>query len=347
MNAKGHSGLKSYPDIYLFFISFNIFTNWLLIYGYNMNFVKTLNSSKTILIEGGVVERLKTEFNQKVDAHINHAGLIYSNPGVLEKIYRQYIDIGKKYKLPIIVKTPTRKVNYASIKKSAYCDKNIIGDCCNFLNKIKHSYGQYAEYVFIGGLMGCKGDAYSSDNALYVSEAYKFHKNQVYDFVNANIDFLIAGIMPEMGEITGMAHAMAESGLPYVISFMIRPDGCLLDGTPISEAIYTIDKQVNPQPLFYMSNCVHPLNLKNALSNNININEQSLCRFTGIQANASPLSPEQLNNCGVLQQGDFDEMIDEMLLLNKQFGLKLFGGCCGTNDLFIEKLARKISKEIE
>jgi S-methylmethionine-dependent homocysteine/selenocysteine methylase len=135
---------------------------------------------------------------------------------------------------------------------------------------------------------------------------------------------------------------MATTKIPYIVSFMIRKDGCLIDGTSICDAINIIDKAVNRQPICYITNCVHPTNLKLALTNDKNFNHTALNRFKGIEANASILSPEELNNCGILQQNDFNTMIDEMLILYKQFNLKIFGGCCGTNDVFIDHLANSL-----
>jgi len=40
----------------------------------------------------------------------------------------------------------------------------------------------------------------------------------------------------------------------------------------------------------------------------------------------------------------FEEMIDEMVGLCQHFDLKIFGGCCGTNDQFIENLSEKLSR---
>ena len=85
-----------------------------------MSFEKIFQDSKFILTEGAIVERLNAEFNVKMDIFINHAGLIYSDPTILELLYRQYIDIGKKYNLPVMIMTPTRKVNFESIKKSRF-----------------------------------------------------------------------------------------------------------------------------------------------------------------------------------------------------------------------------------
>lgn len=305
-------------------------------------FEKTYNKSRIILTEGAIVERLKSEFNVELDSYINHAGLIYSNPEILELLYRQYIDIAQEYNLPIMIMTPTRKVNFETIIKSKIPDKSILSDTCSFLNKIRDNYKGFAPNIFIGGLLGCKGDAYSSKDALNIEESYEFHRKQVIQFSEENIDFLFAGIMPEINETLGMARAMADTEIPYIISFMIRKDGCLIDGTSICEAIKIIDNQVNRQPICYMTNCVHPTNLRLALTNERNKNHPQLFRFKGVQANASNLSPEELNNSKVLKQGDFYDMVNEMELLHKQFDLKILGGCCGTNDKFIDILSKRM-----
>lgn len=65
-------------------------------------------------------------------------------------------------------------------------------------------------------------------------------------------------------------------------------------------------------------------------------------RLIGIQANASTLSPEELNNCEVLLQVDFATMIKEMIVLYRHFNFKILGGCCGTNDKFMNDLSAKL-----
>lgn len=307
-----------------------------------MSFGKIFRESKIILTEGALVERLKIEFNLVMDASINHAGLIYSKPEILELLYRQYINVGQKYSLPIMIMTPTRKVNFESINKSNFRDKDILTDSCTYLKRIKESYNEYSQNIMIGGLLGCKGDAYSGEKILDIEESYIFHKHQTIQFQYQKIDFLFAGIMPEINETVGMAKAMADTNIPYIISFMIRKDGCLIDGTALSDAIKIIDKQVNPKPICYMTNCIHPKNLIEALDNDKNKNNFQLKRFSGIQANASILSCEELDNCNTLQHDDFNNIIEEMYFLQKHFNLKIFGGCCGTNNEFIENLSRKI-----
>lgn len=300
---------------------------------------RIFNDLEIILMEGAFVERLKIEFDLELDFYLNHAGLIYSNPEILEKLYRQYINIGKKYDLPIMVMTPTRKVNYESIQKSVFKNQNLIPDSFSFLKRIKESYGDYSGNILLGGLLGCKGDAYNANGNMSIEESFQIHVKQALQFKKEKADFLFAGIMPELNEAIGMCMAMAETKIPYIISFMIRDNGCLLDGTSISDAIKIIDEEVNPKPLCFMSNCVHPTILIKALENKKNKLRPELLRFKGIQANASVLSPEELNNCSILHKDDFEIMIIEMKLLQSKFGFQIFGGCCGTNDKFIDELS--------
>ena len=308
-----------------------------------MTFEEIYQSSKIILTEGALAERLKTEFNAEMDVWINHAGLIYTHPELLESLYRQYIEIGQKFNLPIMIMTPTRKVNFESLKNSQFRDKNLIGDSCTFLNRIKKSYNGYAEKILVGGLLGCKGDAYSGKKVLGIKDAYSFHRQQTTQFRKKDIDFIFAGIMPEINETMGMARAMAETNIPYIISFMLRKDGCLMDGTVLSKAIELIDNEAFPNPVCYMTNCIHPTNLIQGITQDKNKDSRFLERFKGIQSNASILTPEQLNNCNVLKQDDFEKIISEMCFLQKEYNFKIFGGCCGTNDKFIKSLTEKIT----
>ena len=195
-----------------------------------MSFENIFFKSKVILTEGALAERIKTEFKIETDEFIKHAGLIYDHPEVFELLYTQYINIGQMSNLPIMIMTPTRKANHDSIEKSYFQNQNILSDACVFLNGIKKSYKEYSNKIMIGGLLGCKGDAYSTHIKLSERESYLFHKPQTMQFQKEKIDFLFAGIMPEINETIGMAKAMAETNLPYIISFMIKKDGCLIDG---------------------------------------------------------------------------------------------------------------------
>ncbi len=139
--------------------------------------------------------------------------------------------------------------------------------------------------------------------------------------------------------------AMAQTGLPYLISFTIRENGCLIDGTPIHLAIRAIDAAVFPVPLGYMTNCVHPSILRRALSQPVNRTDLVRRRFCGIQANTSPLPYEQLDQAQELYTSSPQNLAGEMAALHREFGLRLFGGCRGTDGGHLRELVRQLGKE--
>ena len=125
---------------------------------------------------------------------------------------------------------------------------------------------------------------------------------------------------------------------------MIKNNGKLIDGTTIHNAIINIDKATVHKPIGYMTNCVHPTVLRKALSAPFNKTKLVRERFCGIQANTSPLSPEELDNCSDLKSSDNVSLANEMMKLNQYFNPKIFGGCCGTDNTHIEEIAKRIQK---
>ena len=196
--------------------------------------------------------------------------------------------------------------------------------------------------IYLGGMMGCKGDAYKGTGALSADEAYEYHTWQTKLFAKAKVDFLYAAIMPTLPEAIGMAEAMAETGLPYIISLMIRTNGRMIDGTTIHTAIETIENSIEIKPLFYMTNCVHPVNVAKALAWDFNQTELVKKRFRGIQANASPLTPEELDGCCHIVSSEPVELAEEIIKLHNRYGFRILGGCCGTDERHIEELAIQI-----
>lgn len=293
-------------------------------------------------MEGALGERLKREFKLVFDNEVAMASLIYTDEGkkALAHLWGEYINIAKTYNLPFIATTPSRRANKERISNSKY-NEDIISDNVSFLKAIKESC-QTA--MFIGGLMGCKGDAYQAKDFLSTEEAQDFHSWQANAFKEAEVDFLFAAIMPTLPEAIGMAKALEKTNLPYIISFMVRENGCLLDGTSIHNAIETIDKSTLQNPVCYMANCVHPTILYSVLSKEFNRTPLVKKRFGGIQANTSPLSPEELDNSIDLKSSDHIELANEIIKLNDFINLSIVGGCCGTDNTHISEIAKRISR---
>lgn len=307
-----------------------------------MKFSEAVNFYPHIITEGSIIERLKREFNYPLDDALSNALMIYDEAGksLLKKIYHEYIDIAESSDLPIMLLTPTWRTNKERTKIANVDMKTINTDAFLFVDSIRKSYGSFSEKIFIGGLTGCKGDAYKPEEALSENEAYHFHKEQMQILNDAGVDFLFASTLPALTEAIGIAKAMSETEKDYVISFVIRDNGKLLDGTLLTYAIKIIDDLVSTTPLFYLTNCIHPDVLHKSF---INLNDEEDIlkkRLFGIQANASSKSPEELDTLEILDADSPANWAGRMVDLNKKYNLKILGGCCGTDARFISSIVK-------
>jgi homocysteine S-methyltransferase len=195
--------------------------------------------------------------------------------------------------------------------------------------------------------MSCRGDAYTPADALAVDEALDFHAWQADKLADSGVDFLLAATLPAFSEATGLALALAATGKPYILSFVVRPDGTLLDSTPLKDAIAAIDAAVTPRPLAYLINCTHVTFARAALMHEANSSSLVRQRIIGLLANTAALSPEELNDSTTLVEEDPGTFGTSVAGLHRELGLKILGGCCGTDDRHIRSLAAQLAAGVQ
>lgn len=304
-----------------------------------------LAKNRVVLAEGSVLERLRRNSAVTLDPILLHASLVL-DPVLrrpLESIYKQYLEIGRESGLPILIFTPTWRANPERCQRAQHSCKNLNIAAVQFLKALRESYGPRALQMQIGGLIGCRGDAYRPEEALGTEAACDYHAPQIEALALGGADFLFGATLPAASEALGMARCMAAFEKPYLISFMIRPDGCLLDGTPLEEIILRIDETVSPVPLAYTVNCVHHSNFRKAMAALRWRGVPPPPRLVGLQANTSAKSPEELEGSPSLDCEDPRRFAEGMLQLHHEFGLKILGGCCGSDDRHLLEMAKMLA----
>lgn len=98
-----------------------------------------------------------------------------------------------------------------------------------------------------------------------------------------------------------------------------------------------------PRPLAYLINCTHVSFARAALTHEANSSPLVRQRIIGLLANTAPLSPEELNDSASLVEEDPERFGRAVASLHQEFGLKLVGGCCGTDDRHIRALAAQLA----
>ena len=144
-------------------------------------------------MEGALGERLKREYRLEFDTHVVMANLVYSQKGrhALKCLWNEYAQTAYNHGLPFIATTPTRRVNSERVAMAGYSEA-IIRDNVEYLKKIQEE--QKGE-MYIGGMLGCKGDAYTGLDCLNAEESQSFHGWETEQFVSAGVDFLYAALI--------------------------------------------------------------------------------------------------------------------------------------------------------
>jgi homocysteine S-methyltransferase len=310
-----------------------------------MKFPEIVAQAPLVLTEGAVIERLRRDPAVALDPHLLHAGLLYDPAGRerLGAIYRQYLEIGRASGLPMLLGTPTWRANPERAVAAGRVAEEVNREGAWFLRAILGEFGLYAERLFVGGLLGCRGDAYRATEALSAEEAARFHTPQAEALAEGGVDFLMGATLPACSEALGMARALGGTGLPYVLSFVLRPDGTLLDGTPLATAIAEIDDAALPPPAFYMANCVHPRTFGAAMRAAVGLHAGVRYRCIGLQGNSSELPPEVLEGLPEVDAMDPEQYAEAVAAIHREFGTRVLGGCCGTDDGHIAALARLLA----
>jgi homocysteine S-methyltransferase len=308
------------------------------------SFSELIRTAPLLLTEGAVIERLRREFTLPLDPEILHAAFIYDpqHRSILTQIYSEYIELLQPTRVPFLVFTSTWRATEERLTPRGLDVHQVNQDNVLFLRGLRNEYPETQNRMYIGGLMGCRGDAYRPEEALSEDEAYSFHRAQAEALMKGGADFLFASTLPALSEALGMARVFSSITSDYILSFVVRPNGTLLDGTSLHEAISTIDTHVDSPPIAYMINCVHPRVFETAVNDPLHSSAFVRNRILGLQANTSAKTPEELDGLLELDTADALPFAQEMDALRTSCGTRLLGGCCGTDARHISALARMV-----
>lgn len=303
-----------------------------------MTLAEQISQSSLILTEGAISERLRRMSGVNLHPELFNTPLIYdavAEPRMRE-IYRQYREIAITSRLPQLLCAPTWRLNNERLQAAEY-DSSLIYDAVGYMKKLQHQWHNDSSPLYIAGLLGPKNDCYSGSEALSAEDSQTFHLWQIEILKKAGVDCIIAQTIPAISEALGIARAAIDSNVDILLSFVIDKQANVLDNTTIAEAIDFVDNRTSGRVLGYMVNCVYPTFLNAA-----DQPQDLFKRLIGIQANSSSKSHDELDGSKVLHQDDLDHWGRNMILLNQEYGVKILGGCCGTDQTHLNYLATRL-----
>ena len=287
------------------------------------------------LTDGGIETRIIYEFKRPI-GDFEAYGLLADEAGrdVLQHIYRGYAEVAVRYGLPIQLGTPTWRAS----RKWTNDVENVNAAAVELLRAIIQQFA--GARIVLAGVIGPASDGYETDQALNGYAAFAYHREQANVLARLDVDVLYAPTFPAFSELSGVARAMAETGRPYALAPMLHPDGTMLDGTPLADAITRIDAEISPTPSHYMIGCLYPTHAQTALRALRSARPSLVQRVRGLKANASRLSPEELDKLNHLAGTNVEVWVRDELACVREFHLAILGGCCGTDEHYIDALAK-------
>lgn len=295
------------------------------------------NGAVLMLLTDGAIETvLIFEMGLSLDPVLEASVLVETAQGreALRLLYGRYLDSAREAGLRIQIGTPTFRCSADRVRAAGRPTEDL--ERLNRRNVEFHQQLRGQQDALIAGVIGPRGDAYLPEQAGTSGQAASYHGAQARALADAGADLLYAPTFPALSESLGVAEAMASTGLPFCIGFVLGQDGRLLDGTPLDDAIGAIDA-TNP-PTHYLLSCVHPSLARRALEES----PASRHRIHGLKANTSRKPTQELVALGHLETEDPDVFADEMMQLASDYRFQVVGGCCGTDGAHIEALAQRL-----
>ena len=138
-------------------------------------------------MEGALGTRLRSEYGLTFDPHVAMAALCLTEKGraALRTLWGEYLGIAHEHGLPFLAATPTRRAGRERMEEGGYGTELFAANTA-LLKEIRAESGYV---MYIGGLMGSRGDAYTGAGAPGRDEARDFHAWQAEALHGAGVDF--------------------------------------------------------------------------------------------------------------------------------------------------------------
>lgn len=260
-----------------------------------------------------------------------------SGRDALRRYFDRYLDVAEQSGRGFVLDTPTWRANAGWAGQHGLTTddvRRINAEAVRLAQEIRASRS-FAERILINGNIGPVGDGYSAERQLSPETAEQLHRPQMEAFAQEGVDLAIALTMTHAGEAIGVARAGKALGVPVGLCFTVETDGRLPDGTSLEAAIATVEEATGGSPLFYGVNCAHPTHFMEQLEG------PWLNRIGMVRANASTLSHAELDQATELDDGDPEDFGRLYKALAERLpGLRVVGGCCGSDCRHVAAVAR-------
>ncbi len=244
-----------------------------------------------------------------------------THPEIVLDIHKEYVAAGSH-----VITTNTFQANRVKLKDSPYTVEQVVTAAV----KIAKQSG--SKYVALD--LGPTGQLLEPMGTLSFDEAYELYKEQVIAGASAGADLIIIETIGDFYEAKAAVLAAKEnSDLPVICSFTYQGDGRTFVGNSPETNVLTI--QAMGVDAIGINCSFGPKELLPIAKKYLEYAKVPVL----VQPNAG--LPQEKNGCT-----EFDVNAEEFSVIMKEMaelGVKILGGCCGTNPEYIKGICKAIS----
>lgn len=262
----------------------------------------------------------------------------------LVRYYGRYLAIAQEAGLGFVLESPTWRANPDWGGRLQYSTAELTashGDAISLMQTLRDRYEAPSTPILVSGCVGPRGDGDIRAATMSPDGAETYHDGQIAAMASAGCDLITAMTMTNVTEAIGIVRAATRRGLPCVVSFTVETDGRIPSGLTLEQAVAEVDTATVAAAAYYMINCAHPSHFMATLKSGPGWTG----RLGGVRANASRQSHAELSGAVELDRGNADELAaDYRAFADTLPGLRVFGGCCGTNHRHVLAMATALTR---
>lgn len=287
--------------------------------------VERLATNRTLILDGGMGTEL---FRRGVNTHLPiwSAQALIENPEVVRAIHSDYIRAGAE-----IITTNTFRTTTRALGKKGFSDhaEELTSLAVDLAKQARDQSAN--EEIWIAGSVAPLEDCYEPYLIPDSATAFQEHSELIAWLVEAGCDFILIETMNSIEEAIVAARAAKEHQLPTFVSWTCAPDGKILSGENIDEAV----RRLEPYgPAAFLVNCTPSKDIPSAMRKMRNATNKPI----GAYANVGKAEP--IFGWGFTHELNSSTYADQAEIWFQE-GAQIVGGCCGTTPDHIAELKRR------
>jgi homocysteine S-methyltransferase len=288
-----------------------------------------LDSGRTIILDSAMGTELQSR-GCDISLPLWSAKAIIERPDVIRHIHIDNIDTGAD-----IITANTFRTQRRTYEKAEYRHDNLTySETAKYytteaveLAKDAVMIAAEEDEVLVAGCIAPLEDSYKPELTPETDVLCTEHNEHIQNLVDAGCDMLLAETLTNIREISAVLNQLHKFELDYVISITPRNEKELFSGEPISEAISIINKF---SPAVLSVNCIHPSLVEHVIEHIKTNTDIPLGAYANIG------DPNYKEGDPLKKTVTPDEYFNYAKKW-KSIGVRLIGGCCGTNPLYVRK----------